>query len=276
MTRSSWRIRNAAQNSKASNKTLKEKERNDYKENKLTENIRTLEKEQTKQNQNLLHVSTPFRKRDKKDFPSNKKKKKARSSLDETKHDASYKQEQNDVQSPEDSSKSGNHCLSVIRTKDTFEDKQKPNNGKNKNKKISRRRKVGSRPKSVNQTKDSFVRTQLGPLCNAFMSFANMTTFENESVAEVLKGVPMAIVALDHVVEKPLEQISDLHKIRKVPKLIIFSNTKSNAKLINDALFRKEIERAYFGDVSAFRSSLFGTPYVNHGMRKDTEGIAPN
>ena len=88
MTRSSARIRNAAQNSKASDKILTEKYRNDYKENKPTENIRTLEKEQTKQNPpwNLLHVSTSFRKRDKKDFPSNKKKKKARLLLHETKH----------------------------------------------------------------------------------------------------------------------------------------------------------------------------------------------
>ena len=56
MTRSSLRIRNAAQNSKASNKTLKEKERNDYKENKLTENIRTLEKEQTNEFAARLYI----------------------------------------------------------------------------------------------------------------------------------------------------------------------------------------------------------------------------
>ena len=58
MTRSSVRIRNAAQNSKASEKILTEKYRNDYKENKPTENIRTLEKEQTKQNPpwNLLQI----------------------------------------------------------------------------------------------------------------------------------------------------------------------------------------------------------------------------
>ena len=150
------------------------------------------------------------------------------------------------------------------------EDKHEGNNGKNKNKKISRRRKVGSRPKSINQTKDSFVRTQLGPLHNAVMSFANMTTFENENLAEVLKGVPMAIVALDHVVEKPHEQINDLHKIRKVPKLNIFSNTERNAKLTEDALFTQGVEKECFANVSAFRSSLFGTPYLDHEMPKDT------
>ena len=181
------------------------------------------------------------------------------------------KQKQEDAQSSVDSSKPLQNDLSEVKKRIMFPGVLLPKGevGKGKKKKISRRRKVGSRPKTVNQTKDYFVRTQLGPLCNAFMAFANMTTFENESLAEIYKGVPMAIVALDHVVEKPREQISDVHKVRQVPKLKIFSNTKSNAKLMNDALFRKEIEREYFGDVSAFRSALFGAPYNNKQMKKE-------
>ena len=166
--------------------------------------------------------------------------------------------------------------MSVIRTKDTFEDKQEGNNGKNNNKTISRRRKVGSRQKSVNQMKDSTVRRHLISACNSFVSLANMTTFEDENVAEVLKGVPVAIVALDHVVEKPNKHISDLTKIRKVPELQIFSNTERNGKLIAEAFSTEGVNQNYHANVSAFQTSLFGTPYVNQEKPKDTEGIAPN